>query len=196
MVRKITEFDLVGQYLNDYGRSYYLRELASLIKKPHQTIKPYLEKLVSEKVIVKNRRRKVVEYRLNFKEHNTYEYIVIAEKERTMHRTSQDTILKVLFDNLSAFFANSTFIIFGSAVIQIRKDADIDLLVIGKQDVSKETGDFEQVYDKKIHKIQVASIENLTPALIKEIYGKHIILNNTEFIVRFFGGLYEQNKLV
>ena len=30
----------------------------------------------------------------------------------------------------------------------------------------------------------------------KEIYKKHIIFNDTEKIIRFFGEVYEQNKLV
>ena len=46
------------------------------------------------------------------------------------------------------------------------------------------------------HKIQITDSSKLTLVLIKEIYKNHLILNNTELIVRFFGGLNEQNKLV
>lgn len=76
------------------------------------------------------------------------------------------------------------------------KKGDIDLLVIGRQNISKGIEDFEKVYNRRIHKVQVINMEKLTSTLIKEIYKKHLIFNNTEYVIRFFGGLYEQNKLV
>ena len=60
----------------------------------------------------------------------------------------------------------------------------------------KSIKEFENTYNKKIHKIQVDNQNELDSAFIKELYKKHLILNNTERIIRFFGGLHEQNKLV
>ena len=88
------------------------------------------------------------------------------------------------------------FIIFGSAVNKIQPGSDIDLLVIGKQNITKYIDDFEKIYNKKIHKIQINKLNDLTLTLVKEIYKKHLILNNTEEVIRFFGELYEKNKLV
>jgi len=107
-----------------------------------------------------------------------------------------DILLKVLFEKLSSFFIDNTFLIFGSSVKKIGKGSDIDLLVIGKLDFNRVINEFEEVYNKKIHKIQVSGLSKLNDTLIKEIYKKHLIFNNTEQIVRFFGGLYEKNKLV
>ncbi|MBI2543564.1 MAG: hypothetical protein HYW24_05270 [Candidatus Aenigmarchaeota archaeon] len=196
MVKKITNVQITGLYLNDYGRMLYLRESASLLGKPHQTIKPYVESLVKEGVLIKNERKNLTEYSLNFKNKAVYDHLIIAEKEKLMERLKVDTLLRVLFEKLSPFFGKNVFVIFGSAVDKIQKGSDIDLLVIGKQNISNELEDFENIYNKKIHKIQITNIENLTLALIKEIYKKHIIFNNTEQVVRFFGGLYEQSKLV
>lgn len=196
MVKKITSITIIEQYLNDYGRKYYLRELASVLKKPHQTVKPYVENLVKEGILVKNKRRNLTEYSLNLKDKKMYDYLIIAEKEKLMGRLKEDVFLAVLFEKLSAFFEKNTFVIFGSAADKTLKHADIDLLVVGKKNISGEIEDFEKVYSKKIHKIQITSLERLSLTFIKELYRKHIIFDNTEQIVRFFGVLYEQNKLV
>ena len=196
MVKKVTKFKVVSYFLNDYGRRYYIRELASVIKKPHQTIKPYIEALVKEGILTKNIRKKITEYSLNFKDKRVYDYLVIAEKENLIERLGEDAYLRTLFEKLSIFFTDSTFVIFGSAVDKIKEGSDIDLLVIGKQNITRQIEDFEKVYNKKIHKIQTAHLDKLTFTLIKEIYKKHLIFNNTEQVIRFFGELYEQNKLV
>ena len=70
------------------------------------------------------------------------------------------------------------------------------MLVIGKSNIKKTINEFEEIYNKKIHKIQVNVLSKLNNTLIKEIYKKHLIFNNTEQVVRFFGELYEKNKLV
>jgi len=196
MVRKITTTRIIELYLNDYSRKYYLREMASLLKKPHQSIKPHIEELIKEGILIKNERTNLVEYSLNFKNKRLFDYLIIAEKEKTISRLKEDVILNLLYEKLSAFFNNNYFIVFGSASEKIKKGSDIDLLIIGKSNVNKILGELEEVYNKKIHKLQVNSLNKLNEVLIKEIYKKHLIFNNTEQIVRFFGGLYEKNKLV
>jgi len=194
MVRKVTKLKIISLYLKDYSKRYYLRELADLLKKPHQTIKPYVEELTKDNILKKIIRKNITEYSLNFKNKNLYDYLTMSEKEDLNERLKQDILIKTLFEKLSKFFNNNTFIIFGSTAK--KTGANIDLLTIGKQDTSKEIKDFEKIYNKRIHNIQTNSLKNLTLTLTKEIYKKHLILNNTEQVIRFFGGLYEQNKLV
>ena len=196
MVKKITKPKIILQFISNYDKKYYLREFADLLKKPHQTINPYIAELVKEGILIKNQRKNIVEYCLNFENKQVYDYLVIAEKERLIERLNEDTLLKILFERFSSFFVNNTFLIFGSSVEKFKKLSDIDLLVIGNSDINKTIEEIEEVYNKKIHKIQVNGLNKLNDALIKEIYKKHLILNNTEQIVRFFGGLYEKNKLV
>ena len=196
MVRKITKWEIMGCYLNDYSRRHYLRELADLLKKPHQSIKPYVEELTKESILIRYDRKNLVEYGLNLKDRRTYDYLIISEKERLIKRLEEDTYLRTLFEKLSPYFRDNTFIIFGSASERLQKGSDIDLLVIGKQNITKTVAEFENVYNKRIHKIQVNSLDRLTIGLIKEVYKKHLIFNNTEQVILFFGGLYEENKLV
>lgn len=196
MVKKITKHKIIELFISNYRGRYYLRELASLLKKSHQTIKPYVEKLVKEGVLLKFERKNVVEYSLNFKDKKVYDYLVIAEKEKLIMKLEENALLRILFEKLSGFFKNNAFIIFGSIAIKVQKGSDIDLLVIGKSNVSKEIKEFEEIYNRRIHKIQVTDLDKLTSTLIKEVYKKHIIFNDTEKIIRFFGELHEQNRLV
>jgi len=196
MVRKVTKTKVISLFLNDYSRRYYLREMASLLNKPHQTITPYLDRLVKEGILIKNQRGKIVEFEMNFKNKRIYDYLVIAEKDKLIEHLAKEQILSVLYEKLYDFFIDGTFVVFGSSANKIQKGSDIDLLVITKKNVSAKIKEFEEVYNKKIHKIQVTSIDKLDLSFVKEVYKKHLILNNTEDIIRFFGGLHEENKLV
>ena len=196
MVNKITNAKIINLYLNDYSRRYYLRELASLLKKPHQSIKPYVEELSKEGILVKYHRKNLLEYGLNLKNKQIYEYLFLAEKEKLIERLKKDSLLNILYEKLADYFEHNIFIIFGSASQKLEKGSDIDLLVVGRKNISNEIKDFEEVYNKKIHKVQVEKLSNVNTPLIKEIYKNHLIYNNAEQVIRFFGGLYEKNKLV
>jgi predicted nucleotidyltransferase len=196
MVKKITKIEIIKLFLTDYSKRYYLREIARLLEKPHQSVKPYLEQLVKEKILIKEVRKKIVEHRLSMKNNIVYNYLIIAEKENLLERLNKDSLFNILYEKLSKYFTSNTFIIFGSASVELKKGSDIDLLIIGKTNLSKELKDFEEVYNKKIHIIQIDNLKNADISFIKEIYKKHLILNNTETIINFFGGLYEKNQLV
>ena len=199
MVNKITKTKIIRLFANNYEKRYYLREIASLLKKPHQTVKPYVESLTKERILIKNQRKNIVEYTLNFNNNQLIDYLVIAEKERLIKRLNEDTLLKTFLEKISAYFIKNTFLIFGSSTEKIQRSSDIDLLIIGnvnKSRIEKSISEFEKIYNKKIHKVQISDLSKLTHALTKEIYKKHLIFNNTEQIVRFFVDLHEKNKLV
>lgn len=196
MVKKITKVEIVRQYLNGYHGCFYLRELASLLNKPHQSIKPYVEELVKENVLVKVVRKNLIEYKLNFANKKIYDYLIIAEKEKLLNRLEEEPLLEILYEKLATFFSDNIFIVFGSASKKILKDSDMDLLVIGKQNITKVITEFQIVYNKEVHVVHVKSLKELNLTFIKEIYKSHLILNNADTVIRFFGGLYEQNKLV
>lgn len=196
MVNKITKIEIVSLYLNDYGRKYYLGEMADLLGKPHQTIKPYAEELVQEGVLLRNKRKNIIDYGLNFSNSKVYDYLVIAEKYKKIKVLDKERLLLILYGKIDRYTLDSLFVVFGSSVDGLKKGSDIDLLVVGKEKISEEIKEFEEIYNKKIHKVQVLSLKELGLTLTKEIYKKHIILNDTEKVIRYFGELYGQNKLV
>ena len=62
MVKKITSSEVIALFTNNYDKRYYLREIAELLGKPHQTVKPYIEELVKKGVLIKDKRKNIVDY--------------------------------------------------------------------------------------------------------------------------------------
>ncbi len=196
MVKKVTKYKIIELFTNNYNKRIYLREIACLLGKPHQTIKPYVELLVNENILKKEKRKNIVDYSLNFKNPSMLDYLIIAEKEKLQEKLQKEIYIKILFEKLSIFFRKNIYILFGSGINKIKKDSDIDLLIIGNKNCSIIIKDFEQIYNKKLHVIQITKISKLNLSLTKEIYKKHIIFNNTEKIINYFDELNEKNKLV
>lgn len=195
MVKKITYSKIIGLFLEDYSRKVYLGEAADELKKPHQTVKPYIKELVRKNILSEKKHGKFLEYALNFKNKLVCDYLTTAEKEKTQEFIEDSPLAGILYEKLSSFFENSTFIIFGSSVKGMKKGNDLDLFVVGKN-IKEEIKEFQDVYSKKIHLIHAKTLKEVSITFIKEIYKKHIILNNTEAVLRFIGSLYESNKLV
>jgi predicted nucleotidyltransferase len=194
MVKKITATKVIGLYCSDYDKSYYLREIARLLGTSHQTIKPYVESLVRKKILQKHKRTNVVDYRLNWSNPKSFDMVVIAEKEKLMRTLEDAPLLEALYEKVSTLFKKVTFVIFGSAVDNVKKAADIDLLIVGRKPGI--INEFEEVYNKKVHLVSVSTLSNLRTTLAREIYRKHLICNNTESVVNYFRELHEKNKLV
>ncbi len=186
MVNKITK--IMQLYLNDYKRTYYLRELADKLKKPHQTIKPYVEELVEKQILIKTKRKNIIEYKLNIKDPRTINYLVIAEKQRLIDRIEKDALFHMLFEDFASELNNSTFIIFGSGVDEFKKGSDIDILIIGKKKITKIIEKFEMISNKELHIVQIPNFNalDIKDSFSTEVFRKHLILNNTDQVIRFF----------
>ncbi len=189
MVRKVTLYSIIGLFRNDYRKTYYLREIAAELGKPHQTIKPYLNQLVERKVLIEERKKKITLYKLNLDNESAFSYVYTSEIEALFTEFAKSQIMHILYEKLIPFFDTNSFIIFGSAAEEVKKDSDIDLLVIGKGRLNEAIAEFEQIYHKKIHLIQIGHLDKLSLSLGEEVFKKHIIFNDTEKIVRFFRGI-------
>ncbi len=185
MVNNITKWKILGLYLENYNSKYYLRELANLLKKPHQSLTPYLNALVKENILIREKRKAITEFSLNRKNPQLQDYLVIAEKERAIEKL-KEPLLRILYEKIHPYFTKNIFVIFGSATKNLKEAADIDLLLIGPASIKKEVEDFEEIYDKKIHVITTKSIKEIDNGLLQEIIKKHVILNNTEYILNYF----------
>jgi len=191
MVRKITKWHLLFPYLNNYGRHLILVDFERELVSSHQMLKKYIYLLINEKIIISHREGKVKTYSLNFDNPAIYDYLSVAEK-LMLEIKLKNKLLKRFYDTISRFFSES-FIIFGSFAKNL-KGNDLDILIIGKEgsQLSKSLKNFGEIYGLKIHKIVIPNINKLmNEALGKEIFKKHIILNNSDMFVRFFGELYD-----
>ena len=197
MKSKVTKYDILKLYRNNYNRRIYLREMARELKKPHQTIKPYLSQLITENVLIKHKRGKIDEYILDIKNEVVPEYLAIAEKEVLIHSLKNASLLRLIFENLAEYFnKDNTFIIFGSFIDKKEKAEDIDLLHIGNEKVKNKIKEISNTYNLNIHLINIEKIKDISNSLLLEIYKKHIILNNSDSCIRRLRNKYGKDILV
>ena len=191
MVEKITKWYVLLPYLNNYERHLLLRDFEEELKKSHQTLKKYIETLIKDKILIEVKRKKISTYSLNLENQLTYDYVSIGEKIKLKLSLEKSSILKRLYEILNSSFKISNFLVFGSFAKNLAGN-DIDLLVIGKEDKNLQIAikKFSNAYGIKIHKMQITQIKEINDAMAKEIYNKHIILNNSDFFVKFFGEKY------
>lgn len=188
MVEKITNNSVLQLFLFDYGRRLYLREMGKLLGRPHQTLMPHLKGLKAKSVLLESNRGKITEFRLNWNNPLLTFYLAEAELSRTIACLEQSALLRLLAERLKPSFATHTFVIFGSAAVQTGAARDIDLLVVGQGKV-KALDDFEVIYSKKLHTVQVGEIAGISKALQVEVFKKHLLLNNVQEVVMFFSGV-------
>jgi hypothetical protein len=176
----VSYYTYIELFLEDIHKSISLSEFAKHFKKPHQTVKVHLKNLVSEKILLIEKRERFLFYRLNLENPLTYEYITMCEKER-MFVFLKKELFNRLYLALIPF--NSPMLIFGSATTESKYN-DVDLLVLSKNNAIRDiVKKFESTYSVKIHLIP-AQENDLTKTFIKEVQKKHIILNNHEHFVK------------
>lgn len=189
MVRSYTYLEM---YLEDLHKQINLGEFEKYFKTPHQTIKKHLKPFVKSKVLIEEKKGRFRFYKLNLENPLTKEYILLCEKERLLNFLENNTLFSRLYEELSHFFHNSSFLIFGSSTTR-KTYEDIDVLAIStNKHIKRILNNFEQTYSKKIHLIQTQE-KNLTKTFIKEIKKKHIILNNHNYFSKV---LYNELELV
>jgi predicted nucleotidyltransferase len=191
MVRKITKWYVLLPYLNDYGKHLLLSDFEKELKKPHQTIKKYIQLLIKERILEEESKDKHTTYKLNLENALTFEHLSIAEKVKLTEFMNKSALLRRMYEILSEFFSGNSFLIFGSFARNL-KGRDIDLLIIGKTNntLEKKLKEFRDTYGIEIHKIEIENLNDLDKTTKIEIMNKHIILSNSDIFIRFFSEMY------
>lgn len=169
-------------YLDDLTKKVNLNEFERYFKRPHQTIKAHLQELVDAKVLIIDKKVRLLFYSLNLSNPLLKEYLALCEKERLLTFLKKP-LFKRLYDHIAKSLVKSKVMIFGSAV---NKDGfgDIDMLIISNDRyIRKSINDFIKTYDVKIHIIQTAD-KYLTKSFIAEVKKQHIFLNEHDYFIR------------
>lgn len=190
MVRKFTKWDVLFPFLSDYQRSMILADFEKELEKPHQTLKRYVDGLVEEKILKKERREKHTSYRLNLENHFTPAYLSMSEKVSAMDFLQENRVMNRLYERLTPFFPEQFVLLFGSYAVG-REGNDIDLFVLGEEndELREKLREFGSTY-YRVHLTEVERKEELSRNFIKELHKKHIIFNGSDYFVRLFGELY------
>ncbi len=164
----------------------HLSEISKKLKTSHTIVRRYLLDFEKIGLLKKEIIGRQTFYSFNPEYYLLLDYLVVAEKEKLIKHSNSSLLLKDLIFNLHKIELPA--LIFGSFSEENKsKSKDIDLLLVG--DVTKKIKErlksIEKKINKKIHLINVDSLEEIDETLKREILSKHLIINNSELILRW-----------
>ncbi len=178
MILNNKEQDILNEFIGDYSKKIYGRDIAKRLKMNQKTVSNILNRLESEHILKFSTEGKNKYYFLNTFNSHIKEIIVMVEIKRKIDFLEKNKNVKDLFAKLEQK-SKGILVIFGSyAKGKQNKESDLDVFSIGE---IKDTNDLEELYDIKINiiKSEREKFQKEVP-LIKEIINNHIILKGTE----------------
>lgn len=182
MVKKITktEYSYLEPFLTT-REELHLLEIARRLKENHATVRKYLNDFEEQGILKKISKGKMTLYSLNLDSEILIEVLVLAEKDKLLRKIKSNLILQELVFELHKT-TNKTLLIFGSACENFKNFNDIDILTLDKKlDLKK----LEKKFGFDFHVNYVSSLKSISETMKKEILKKHLIINNSEEVVKW-----------
>lgn len=185
MVEKDTKWLYLEPFITtkDY---IHLADASKQLKKPHPTVRQYLNFFEKNGILLKTIKGRMTLYRIDYSNPLIIDYLTLIEKERLIKRCTTDLIfneiISFLRDNLKE---KNKSLIFGSSAIYSKKFNDIDLIVIGQINFENTLKDLEKKLNIKIHMVNVESLGLINESLKQEIKKKHLIVQGSEEIIKW-----------
>ncbi len=185
MVKIITIWSYLEPFL--YTKEYlHLADISKRLNKPHPTVRNYLNFFEKEGILIKEAKGRLSLYKINLDNPILVDYLVLAEKEKLMIRCKNDLLMKEIVSFLHKFLNyDNKALIFGSAVINLKKANDVDLFIIGRVNFFDKIKEFEKKFNKKIHIINLKNLNMINESLKREIAKKHLIIHGSEEIIKW-----------
>jgi len=184
MVNKLT-VDVLEPFLTKPNEKLHLAQISRETKTPHPTARLWLNELEKEGILRKDFQGRLTLYSLNLDSPLLIDYLTIAEKKKLIRKCKESLILKEINRELKEALGPKTLgLIFGSAAEKIEDAKDVDLLIIGKQEL-KIVKQIERKINKQLHIISVYSTNQLTKTFKEEIIKKHLLIQGSEEILKW-----------
>ncbi len=184
MVNKVTILSVLEPLL--YSQEFmHLADISRKLKTPHTTLRIHLNNLEKLNVTTKQLKGRLTMYKLNYANPMIEDFIQLAEKWKLVNRCQKEMLLKEIVQFIHENLKDSKALIFGSAVEDIKKANDVDLLIIGKSDVKDKIKLLEKKLNIEFHIIGLKELNEISLGLKNEIISKHMIINGTEEFVRW-----------
>lgn len=179
----MTKWNYLEPFL--YTREYlHLRDISRKLKKPHASVRKYLNIFEKEGILNKEIKGRLTLYKINIEHPNIIEYLTIAEKEKLLKELRKNLILNELIKKIhETTTEDNKILIFGSAATEYKKANDIDILITGRSTLKIK--EIENKLNIKIHLINTTNLNNITETLKKEIRKKHLIIEGSEEIIKW-----------
>ena len=184
MVEKLTIVEAIEPFLNKLGQSIHLANICKELNQPHPTVRLKLNTLLKYGVLKKTYKGRLTLYSLNLDHPNLIDYLTIAEKNKLILKCQKELLFREIVKFLREQDCLNSAIIFGSAVYNLKKANDVDVLIVGKVD-NKKFNDFSNKINKKLHIITLTNFNDVSVSLKKEILTKHLIVAGTEQVLRW-----------
>lgn len=177
------DFEILEQFVGDYAREIYGRELIGKVNMSQKSIALALQKLGKEGILKSKKRGSIKFYSLNLKYSEIKEVIAMIELNKKREFCLENPKIGHIFED-----DNRIVGIFGSYARGNQKiGSDIDVCIVGekrKQDYDKKG----KVYDFNINVIYFKEKEfyellKKRNRLVKEIIKDHILIFNIEKFV-------------
>ncbi|MBU0980809.1 MAG: helix-turn-helix domain-containing protein [Nanoarchaeota archaeon] len=179
MVKKLTITTALEPFLSRPKEELHLADISRQLCEPHPTVRQHLNVLEKEGILRKRTKGRLTLYSLNNENDLLIDYLMIAEKQRLI-MSCKDLHLKEIINHIRSEIPRSESIIFGSAAVNFLKANDIDLLVIGMDNIK-----LPARFNKSLHVINVKSLDKVTETLKQGIVKKHLIINGSDILVRW-----------
>lgn len=185
MVQKLTKtkYTYLKPFLDFSNQGKHLSEISKILGEPHPTIRRHLNNFEIQNILKKINKGRLTIYSLNKENPLLIDYLVLAEKDFLLRKTSKNLILKEIVSFLHSNFKGKKILIFGSACEDTKKANDIDILIVGN--TKNSFSDLENLINKKIHLVNVQSLEKINNALKTEIKKKHLFIEGTEDFIKW-----------
>ena len=184
MVKKISILFILEPLL--YSQEFmHLADISRKLKMPHTTLRKYLNNFEKIGVVIKQIKGRLTMYKLNYSNPLITDYLQVIEKEKLLRKCNESTLLKEIVLFIHENENENNILIFGSAVEDIKKANDIDLLITGKNNMGDKIKLLEKKLNLEFHIIKVKKLEEINKALKNEIINKHIIVEGIGQIVKW-----------
>ena len=184
MVKKLT-INPLEPFLTRPHEKLHLAEISRLLNEPHPTVRQWLNSLEKKGVLKKSNQGRLTLYSLNMENPSIVNYLIIAEKNKIIRKCEQWLVLGEIVNHIIANFnENIKVLIFGSAAESFNSANDIDMLIVGKQDL-KGLSNISKRLNKRIHPIKINNLNKVSKALRSEIIKKHLLIKGSEDFVKW-----------
>lgn len=176
------ELGVLGLYLGDYTKSFYLREISKLSQTPLKTTQNILKELENKRILKSSLHGKNKYFSLNLDSIQTKSYLLQSEIYKTDIFLENYPHFKTFLKSLNT---NALIIVFGSfAKFKAGKDSDLDLLIISEKEQKLPF----HLLPYKVHQVNLSEesfikVVREQETIIKEIEENHIVLNNHSFYI-------------
>ena len=185
MVKNTTIWSYLGPFL-DTKEYLHLADISKRLNKPHPTVRNYLNLFEEEGILIKETKGRLSLYKINPNSPILVDYLVLAEKEKLIIQCKNDLLMKeIVFFLHKSLNQDNKALIFGSAVINLKKANDVDILITGRLSFGDKIKEFEKKFNKKIHLINLKNLNMISESLRTEIIKKHLLIQGSEEIIKW-----------